>query len=185
VNRANVFPLLAAAALFAGCSSLEVRSAAEPDFDFTTLHTFAVRPIDPAVENIPELGPLALEQIETQVAESFRARGFTAAPRGEADFILVIHPNVHDKVDVVSYGYAPGTVGYWAGYGGPYRGGVGGTQAFEYREGTLVIDAAASGQAVWRGWAQAPMSDKPDAASTRKAIDAITATFPAGTTPEN
>ena len=154
--------------LCAGCSSLRVNHDWDQQADFTKFQAYKVLPTQSAAD------PLVERRIQDAVRVHLNERGFTENDVSP-DFLIAIHGDVKDRVDVQTYNY-----GYpYAGY--PYWHGGRDVSVTQYQEGTLVIDFvdAEKNELAWRGWGTKVIDN-----STREAhvlqgiVDKILAQFP-------
>lgn len=142
------------------CNSLPVTNFDyDQNYDFTKLRTFEFLEI-PADAGINQLDARRLEDAVKRVMGD---KGYTVSEK--ADFGVVMHFGVQEKtqIDTTSYGY--------------YGWGPGGTQVWQYEEGTLVIDFIdmAEKELIWRGSGSKILSDHPSIEEKTKNInDAVT-----------
>ncbi len=120
------------------CSSVTVKSDYDKDYAFVKLKTFGFLKI-PADAGINQLDA---NRLSDAVKKVMGDKGYTVSK--EADFGVAMHFGTQTKTQVDSYGYGWGR---WGGYG------MGGTQVWQYDEGTLVIDFidTAKNEMIWRG----------------------------------
>jgi hypothetical protein len=142
--------------MFAGMllTAQDVKKDYDHSFDFSQLHTFAVK-IGTSWGN-----PLTEGRAKTAVTDALVKRGWTAAAdEASADALVVIHGATQDKKSLNTF-YSGGG---WGGYG---WGGMGTstTTVSDYQVGTMVVDIfdAKNKKLVFRGTAQDEVSDKPD-----------------------
>jgi len=131
MRRIVIFILLL---FFAGCSSLQVQNDYNPRYDFSKLRSFAVL--------TPEKGSivtLTQERLKNAVTQTLKAKGYTPAPKNEADFWVMFHTDVTRMREVVndyeSLGLYPYDYGYWGPAYIPSR------YEYTYDEAKIVIDA--------------------------------------------
>jgi len=92
---------------------------------------------------------------------SLNTKNYTEVSKEKADLVFVFHTDVQDKTDIQNdyqmIGY--GGYGFTRGFGG---GMVATTNAYNYTEGTLVVDAInpKTQKIVWRGIAKDELSAK-------------------------
>ena len=157
-TRFVVYTIIAAMALFVGCSSISVTSDYDPATDFSKLKTYqwihAKGAQDALVKN-----PLVGKRVETGVNKALEAKGYTLDQAGTPDFYVVAHAGMKDKINVTEYGYSYG--GYWGRYGG-YGNNV---DVSYYKEATLFIDIAQkvgeNVELVWRGAGTGTVDERP------------------------
>jgi hypothetical protein len=126
----------------AGCSSLSVYSDWDDNAEFERFRTFEL-----LERSQPAVDPLVEGRIRDAVRGSLEEMGFTENTTSP-DFLVAIHGDVKDKVDVQTYDYG------YPYYGYPYWHGGRDVSVSQYQEGTLVIDFvdAEDNELFWRGW---------------------------------
>jgi len=165
--------LIAAAA----CSpELTVFSDSDPDYDLSVYNTFgwAERP-DGEAEKYPlRYNELNDKRIKTAVEQQMRSRGYVATPQ-QPNLLIRYHIVVDETAMLVPepFGYVYGP--FWMRAG---------TQAYYYRQGTLIIDLIdnSTKSLVWRGWASTNADEvKPGKVDKviRHAVEKIFRKFPA------
>jgi len=140
-----IVPLVTLA--LAGCASVTVMTDHDPSAEFGALHTYAWRTGPQTGVGDPRFdSPLVDRYVRTAVDRVLASKGYrTAAPESTADFVVGYEAVIRHKTSVQTinrrYGYRVG------GWGGPR------TSAYDYDEGTLLIDVAAPAtkQLLWRG----------------------------------
>lgn len=150
------------AALVAGCSSIETSYDFDPKADFAGLKTYQWldKPQkltgDPRIDGNTILANRIHEAVNTELA----ARGFRKVS-SDPDFLVAYHVSLDKRRSVQTlnsyYGYGPGwSYGYGASYRPGYWAGAPETYAYEYEEGTLILDIVnpANKELIWRGSAQ-------------------------------
>ncbi|HSP06264.1 MAG TPA: DUF4136 domain-containing protein [Acidobacteriota bacterium] len=145
------FAFLLAGSVFAQ----DVKVDYDKAFDFNTLKTFSIK-IGTSWGN-PISEKRALGEFEAALIK----KGWTKAEEADANATVVLHGASQQKKDLNTF---------YSGYGGGYRwGGFGGmgtatTTVSEYTVGTLLVDIfdAKTKDLVFRGVAQAELSDKPE-----------------------
>jgi hypothetical protein len=133
----------------------EVSTDYDHSYDFSQLHTFAVK-IGTSWGN-----PLTEQRASEAVSKVLVQRGWSKADEATADALVVIHGATEMKKSLDTF-YSGGWGGYgWGGFGAP---GSATTSVNEYRVGTLVVDvfAAKDKRLVFRGTGQDEISDKPE-----------------------
>jgi hypothetical protein len=129
----------------ASCSSLSVRYDYDREADFRKYGTYAWSeqevPGDDLVRN-----PLIQKRVHSAVDESLASKGYTLSEFDQADFIVVVHAGIKERMRVQDWG----RYGWYHPWWGPYGGRV---DVSYYEEGTLVIDIvdAKKKELVWRG----------------------------------
>jgi hypothetical protein len=136
---------LAALALAACATGLDVRVQDDAKADFTRYRTFAfARAETPPAGAVAD--PLVRTRIETLIRSELADRKL--APAASPDLLVIYTGGVKERERVFMEG--PG--GGWQGYGWRQDLGSGGATAHDYRQANLVIDLidARSKQLVWR-----------------------------------
>lgn len=155
-----------------GCASnVRLYARADPPVQTQGLRTFAVGSVEhalPGYRRTP-LDPETLAAVRADVEADFKARGYTPAPLGEADFIVCVASGSRPDELVTMERDA---VGYLVGRRaeGP----------FVYTERTLVIDVFDRDHArrVWHGSADDLLQPTRDRRAVAKAIRALVERFP-------
>lgn len=167
------------------CASVQTSTNFDPNSaqSFGKYHTYAWLPMKAAKteQDARVYNPIIQTRVQQSVDRELAARGFQkVAPGQKPDFKMGWHGAVDEKVAVDTvdsyYGYA------WDPWYDPFFGPVafGGagfpgdeTMVREYQQGTLVLDVvdAGSNKLVWRGTAQAQLSEHMSAAKSQKLID--------------
>lgn len=179
------FPSRLAGALLvlglASCSTIKTSTNYDPNSvqALDSYRTYSWLPMkegaDPHVYN-----PIIQARVQKAVDSELQSRGYQKVEAGQkSDFKIGWHGAIDHKVDVdyinTYYGYA-WSPWYDPFYGPVAYGGAGVTQPVvrEYREGTLILDVvdAGSNNLVWRGTAQAELSEHADANKSQKLINA-------------
>ena len=173
------FTLVLAGSLGA-CSGMKITTDYNPEVapNFSAYQTYAwlPQPIrqDPRVYNA-----ITENRVRRAVDNSLSAGGYRKLDSGTPDFLIAWQAAIEGKVDVTLVN------GYY-GYGYRGWGAGGGAQPVvrEYDEGTLILDVidAESRELVWRGVAQAKISQNssPDQRGRKinEAVSKILANFP-------
>jgi hypothetical protein len=163
-----------ALAVAGGAWAQDVKVDYDKDADFGTIKTFSLK-LGTSWGN-----PISEKRVTDEITEGLTAKGWTAAPEGEADAQVVLHGATQTKRSLNTF-YS-GMGGYrYRGFGGT---GTATTTESEYTVGTLVVDIFdAQGESLlWRGVAQDELSDKPDKNIKKlgKASDKLFKDFPPG-----
>jgi hypothetical protein len=189
------FPLRLAGALLvlglASCSTLQTSTNYDLNAvqELNSFRTYAWLPMkqgsDPRIYN-----SIIQARVQQAVDNELQARGYRKVEPGQnPDFKVGWHGAIDERVgvDIINnyYGYA------WDPWYDPFYGpvayggaGVPETVVREYREGTLILDVVDgdSNKLVWRGTAQAELSERMDADKSQKlingAVDKMLAKFP-------
>jgi hypothetical protein len=131
--------------VLASCSSVSVKYDYDKATDFHTYKTYAWSareiPHDALAQN-----PLMKKRVRLAVDETLGAMGYSLTEQDQADFVVVIHAGVKERMRVQDYG----RYGWYDPWWGPWGGRV---EVSYYEEGTLVIDVvdAEKKELVWRG----------------------------------
>lgn len=187
-----------ATTLMACSSGIKVSTTAAPSANLTALHTFHVLAAPGRRADAPQLpasdpmlsNSITNQKLSANLANAFTARGYAAASRDDADFVIAYYAGTKEKFNLAYWGPADPVWGYhywgrpfraWPYYG--YRGYVPGySQAEEHTEGTLIVDVidARSNQLLWRGQGVAAVSNDPAKYSSElaRAASAIVKKFP-------
>ena len=160
-----------------GCSTLNVQTDYNEEFDFSSLSKFSV------MYNKKDDGKdFTRGQISRALANQFRAKGYISTPKDEANFYLLFHLDVQTKSQVETnyetigiypsrgYGYrlTPVTTVPPVYIRDPYLSSLDNgtttrvtTQTYEYKEGRLVVELidAKSNNVVWQGIAKDELSE--------------------------
>jgi hypothetical protein len=146
--------------MFAGIllTAQDVKKDYDHSFDFSQLHTFAVK-IGTSWGN-----PLSENRVKTTVANELVKHGWVqAADDGSADALVVIHGATQNKQSLNTFYSGGGWGGYgWGGWGGMPSTAT--TTVSDYRVGTMVVDIfdAKNKKLVFRGTGEDELSDKPE-----------------------
>jgi hypothetical protein len=122
------------------------------------------------------------KRIKHTIDDQLASNGYQLAAGGGADFLVGYHVSTAGKLDATTvntyYGYGYG----WGGWYAPAM--ATNTYVHEYTEGTLLIDVvdAQANELVWRGTAQAEVSETDSPQQTNQkiaaAVEGILARFP-------
>lgn len=131
--------------LLSGCSTLQVQTDRDPEFDFTPLHLFAV--VSAKKDGVTTLTQTRITEAITQ---TIQAKGYTPSDKEHADFIMTFHTDVTSKQQVVTDYQTVGFYPYY-GYRAPMMVPV--QREYNYDEGKIIIDALtpAERKIFWRG----------------------------------
>jgi hypothetical protein len=197
-------------AAIAGCSSgsqLKVSTTVEPGADLSGLHTFYVLTpparsanATPLAANDPMLeNSITNNALRSDLTQSFQSRGYVAAPRQTADFLVAYYAGTKEKFDTTYWGptFDPGwRYSYrgrrgwaWPYYGAGYYGGPfydgGGANVSSYTQGRVIVDVTdpRTSELLWRGQGVEPVSSDPVkyASDLQGVVNAVVAKFPQGT----
>lgn len=167
----------------AGCSSVQTSTNYDPGAvqELDTYRTYSWLPMkqdkdpDERVYN-----PIIQARVHQAVDAQLQARGYRLVEPGQkSDFKVGWHGAIDTKVEADTvdrysgYGWDPWYDPFFGpvGYGG--SGLVDAPMVREYQQGTLVLDVvdADSNKLVWRGTAQAQLSERVDADESQKLIN--------------
>lgn len=150
--------LVLMALFFVGCSTLEVDVDYDTAYNFDGKTKYAIVHSNRAGDNT-----LINDRIVNALDSALKAKSYTKVSKDKADLIFVFHVNVRDKTDIRTDYQMVGYGGY--GFGRGFGGGVvATTSAYNYTEGTLIVDALnpKTQKIVWRGVAVDELSDSLD-----------------------
>jgi len=157
MRKTALGPMLLAAALAAGCSSIETSSESNPKADLSRIRTWAWM----EGQDGGTMGsPTDREHVTAAVAESLGAglaeRGLAYSGTGVPDAYVAFRIDLEHVVRVMDYYTSVGTGWTWRGFHGRTVD-VKNSELVEYEQGTLVVDVvdAKTGMFLWRGTAKA------------------------------
>ena len=182
----RAYPLIFISVLFfllTACSTITVKSDYDRSYDFSQYKTYRWA-LESELNRHDALkkNQLVEKRVHAAIDQELQAKGFTKKEIGEADFVVVTHAGVKERMQVDQYG---GRYGWYHPWWGPYGGY---TSLSYYKEGTLVIDIVdfKEKELAWRGTGTDVIKDYKDGAKMQKDIDAavtkILASFPPGKT---
>jgi hypothetical protein len=156
----RLFALFLLAAGLNGCSTMVVSHDYDPDADFARLKSYGwiPEPRKPSGDPRIDHNTLLEERIEKAVETQLNAKGYVKKASGTPDFWLAFYVTLDRKTSVTMlnsyYGYGPGW-GWGLRYGGYGAYGLPSAYAYEYDEGTLILDVVepATRRLLWRGYA--------------------------------
>jgi hypothetical protein len=158
---------IAVALLLVGCSSaLNVQYNYNQTVDFAALRTFDFFPLPSRATT----NPFVFERIKAGVTGELMDRGLRPSTENP-DMFIAIYTDVTQKVDVADYGYISNPYdASWRRYGSA---GVGTVEAYEYTEGTLILDFVRGKDkvAIWRGIVQGVLPKGMDATTRNAVVD--------------
>jgi hypothetical protein len=145
----STIPALAALAALTACATIRVGADFAPGANFQSYTTYdwdvrdAMPTGDPRLDQNPFFEARLREAVDHQLAVRGLRRVSTSP-----DLLVHYHASVRDRIDVRRADEPRGYV-------------VGESDTYVYEEGTILVDIAeASGKrVVWRGWAQAELSE--------------------------
>ena len=145
-RRLGRLGLAAALLMIAGVAlAVDVSTDYDKAADFSVIKTFAVKVGTGWGNEISET------RVVDAVTAQLTAKGWTPAPEGEADALVVLHGASAEKQTLNTFYDGWGGYG-WYGWGGMSMGSAT-TTTYTYTVGTLVVDVfnAKSKQLMWRG----------------------------------
>ncbi|WP_457597732.1 DUF4136 domain-containing protein [Hydrogenimonas sp.] len=166
--------------LMAGCSSLQVTSDYNPDYDFSKLHKVAI--LYPKSDD--DVISLAQQRFARAIEETMRRKGFVVTDKQEADFYLLFHLDVTQKRQVVTDYQMVGLYPYYPYYGYGYGLAVPVEREYTWTEGRFIIDAVDphGNKIFWRGVAVDHLKDfdtpQERMAYIQKVVAEVLADFP-------
>ena len=139
----NIILTVVVALLLSACSSLRVNVDYDTEFDFTSQKSFAV-----AHHNREGEDTLYNDRLIEALVADLNAKLYEKVEKNSADLIFVFHTNVENKIDIDTDYTMIGYRRY--GYGGHM---MATTRTYQYKKGTLIIDALnpKDNKIVWRG----------------------------------
>lgn len=156
----RVLAVILAIALLAGCSGAPVATDYDPEFDFSTVRSYAwLEPARQREASSESVNDLMSGRIRSALADQMRAQGIREAASGdEADILLTFHMRVEDKIEVHNFhdhfGYYPCFSRHCHQGHAFYPGGIHHDHwVAEYQSGRLVIDMVSpqTRRLLWRG----------------------------------
>jgi hypothetical protein len=153
------------------CSSISVNYDYDPGTDFNKFQTYQIYE-DPIEGDALTKNPLVRKRVFSGIEKALAAKGYTKSESDDADFLVVTHAGIKDRMQVTDWGgygwYRPG----WGYYGGGYGGGY--TNVSYYEEANVVVNIVnlEKDELAWRGVATGTLSDPPrDQEKWQKRID--------------
>lgn len=137
---------------FAFVAAQEVSTERNPDFDFSRLHTFAVK-------LGTSWGDLSAEAaVRQSITKRLEEKGWQQADEASSDAFVVVHGSNKPETLREFYDDFPGFS--WQNVGAP---GLADTTDYDYKPGTLMVDIfdAKTKHVVFRGVAKNELSGKP------------------------
>ena len=137
-------PLLLAALLLAGCSSIRTNVDYDRTADFSTYRTFAFKDV-----GTPE-SPISLRRVEAAIEKTLASRGLAKAD-GKPDVWVVLHTRMRNQTRVTTWDAGWGWGWRWRG---PFWN-AGHVYVEQIPIGTLMVDLVdtKAKELVWRGTA--------------------------------
>ena len=171
--RWGLLPLLILVVVTAvGCSSVDVSTDFDQNFDFAGIKSFAVVQTTSSGSGTPAgVDPLVVQRVQNSVRSVLTEKGLEEDTADKADILVVIHGGSQEQVEVdTGFGY-----GMWPGWE------TGGSTAYQYEEGTVVIDMVdgKAKHAIWRGTGEFVQGNNPmTQEQTTATVEKILGTFP-------
>jgi hypothetical protein len=168
--------------LIAACSSVSVTTDHDPSQDFIRYKSYKIYDGDPIPNDALEQHPLVKRRVYSAIDNVMRNKGFQKAESDDADFMIVAHAGVSEKMRVDNYSGYRG-YGWYDPWWGPYGGY---TSVSYYDEGSLVIDVVdvQEKELSWRGIGTGVLSKSSSVEDSEKMVNEwvtkILANFPPG-----
>lgn len=168
-------------------AGMEIRTMAEPNAQFSTLHTFRMLPAPPRRDGLPASGDddpminnsIANRAIQDRIVKAFADRGYVY-DQMHGDFAVAFYASSREKLDVTNWDYGYPFDPRVAWY--PRE-----QTITQYTEGTMIVDVLKTGprQLLWRGQGRGELTGDSIADVNRlaNAAAAIVSKFPAATKP--
>ena len=134
--------------LLVGCSTIDVYSDFDPEADFSSIHTFALKKVQVPGDVLAD-NPLLYKRIAAAVSAYLQQRGYKEVDPDKADILVVLRGGVKEKMRITDWGASrPYPYGYRYGWDRPGR-----IDVHYYTEGTLIIDILdrARNEMIWQG----------------------------------
>ena len=147
-----------------GCSTLDVNVDYDEGFNFAAVKSFQV------VHNVREgENTLVNDRITAAIESELEKKGYVKTTHN-ADLVFVYHYNAKDKVDIRTDYQMVGYGGF--GYGGAM---IAHTSAYNYTEGTIIIDALnpKTKKIVWRSVGTLEVQEKETPQEKREYVNKI------------
>ncbi len=183
----NIIFAVALLLLCSACSTLNVNTDFNPEYDFTRLKTYAWLDKDSVPSSDTRINnDLMIARVRNAVEKSLEASGFVKDDGGSADFRVSWHGAIQKKLQVDTIDHFYSSYGYGALYRDPFMGGASTrtSTAREYEVGTLIVDILdpVHHKLIWRGSGSDRIGNDTDPEkSTQKinaAVSAILKDFP-------
>jgi len=157
--------LIIALFVISGCSTLEVGVDYDESFDFKQAKTFIIEH-----HNKESDDTLFNDRVINALTNELKLKNYKSSAKEEADLIFVFHVNVESKSDIQSDYQMMGYRRF--GYGGAM---VSTTSTYNYKEGTLVIDAMnpKTQKIIWRGTASKELKKQETPKQRREFVNKI------------
>jgi len=158
-----VFPLL-----LSSCSTIDVHSDFDPEADFSSIHTFALKKVQIPGDALAE-NPLLYKRIASAVITYLQQRGYRLTEPDQADILVVLRGGVREKMRVTDWGRGrTSSYGYRYGWDRPGR-----VDVHYYSEGTLIIDILdrTRNEMIWQGLGTGILRPHSDAAKKQEMVE--------------
>jgi hypothetical protein len=158
-------------ALFSGCASTAPTVASHPDASVTygKYQTFQIlKPSGLGTVRNPVATPTLVRQVREETEAALTAKGLSKSDT-YPDLLVLIHGGVAEKLEVQDWGLSYGR------FGRGFR-----QEVSQHKEGSLFIDVfdAKTRELIWRGSATAELSEMPEPALVKAAVESIVAKYP-------
>jgi hypothetical protein len=158
-------------ALFSGCASTGTTVASHPDtsVSYSNYKTFQIlKPSGLGTVRNPVATPTLVRQVREETEAAFTAKGLVKSET-YSDLLVLIHGGVAEKLEVQDWGLSYGR------FGRGFR-----QEVSQHKEGSLFIDVfdAKTRELIWRGSATAEVSETPEPAMVKAAVESIVARYP-------
>ena len=159
--------------VFAGCSSLTVKTDFDREIKFSKYRTFAFAEGLNSAEWPPSessMKKLVLKDLERLIERKLVSKGMRREKISEADFVIAYHAGAEQHIDVHAYGYE-------------YKQNWQVLNDHRYNKGTLVIDFVdkSARELFWRGWAEGAVGNRIESANKLgRAVEKIINKYPPG-----
>jgi hypothetical protein len=158
---------LAFAAALSGCAGPQIQAVSDYDenFDFTTVRSITILPIDRTSPAERLISDLQVDRINEALGIELRRRGYTVVEtRDEADAYLSWHLVTRERTDIRSYN-AASSYNCWR-CGPPVQD----VSVHQYTEGTFIADLIdpSRNRSVWRSTIQSRLQAQPDPKTARE-----------------
>jgi hypothetical protein len=176
-----------AAAMLAGCSSLNVDLDYDPARNFGAYHTYAWLPAVTSKEGEAVIrNDLVEARVTGAVDSALAAKNLQRTDKNSADFLVTYHINVEDRVDVrtIETGFSYRPLWRWGSQFDTE------TVVQQYKAGTLVLDIVdrATDKLAWRAAAETRLREgltpQQRDEEIRTIVNALISKFPPGSAPK-
>lgn len=174
--------LLFSAVALSGCLAMQIRSDYDPAAKLDGLQSYDWIEIEKKPSADPRLSdPMLDKRIRQLVEKQLATQGYVRSTVGAPDFIVGYHVALEKKLAVSTMN---DYYGYRAGWGWSYGAGTGRvvpeSYVYQYEQGSLIIDIVnpQTRELMWRGAAQAEVSQKKRNEQLAEAVQRILERFP-------